>query len=93
MLMLTVAISECFARPAFATDGSATSTAKCAACHGPEGRGRVGPVVKGTAPNGDQIIDLLGNRKDAKHPPHQKALAGIAPDDAKVVADYVKSIK
>ena len=53
----TLAVSV--ALPAFAADGAATYKAKCAACHGPEGQGRVGPAVKGTSLSADQINDLL----------------------------------
>jgi len=93
VLMLIVALSASVALPAFAANGSATYKAKCAACHGPEGQGKVGPAVKGTALSADQITDLLSKGNDAKKAPHQKALAAITPDDAKAVADYVKSIK
>ena len=93
VLMLIVALSASVALPAFAANGSATYKAKCAACHGPEGQGKVGPAVKGTALSADQITDLLSKGNDAKKAPHKKALAAITPDDAKAVADYVKSIK
>jgi mono/diheme cytochrome c family protein len=90
-VIFTLALS--LAAPAFAADGAATYKAKCAACHGPEGQGKVGPAVKGTSLTADQITDLLTKGEDAKKAPHKKALAGVTPDDAKAVADYVKSLK
>jgi mono/diheme cytochrome c family protein len=90
-VIFTLALS--IAVPAFAADGAATYKAKCAACHGPEGQGKVGPAVKGTSLSADQITDLLTKGEDAKKAPHKKAIAGLTADDAKAVADYVKTLK
>ena len=90
-VICTLAIS--IAMPAFAADGAATYRAKCAACHGPEGQGKVGPAVKGSSLTADQITDLLTKGTDAKKAPHKKAVAGVSADDAKAVADYVKTLK
>ena len=90
-VIFTLALS--IAVPAFAADGAATYKAKCAACHGPEGQGKVGPAVKGTALTADQITDLIVKGEDAKKAPHKKAMAGVTADDAKAVADYVKTLK
>lgn len=90
-VILTLAVS--IVVPAFAADGAATYKAKCAACHGPEGQGKIGPALKGTALTADQITALLTNGNDAKKAPHKKAIAGVAGDDAKAVADYVKTLK
>lgn len=93
VLLVVVALAVSIALPAFAADGAATYKAKCAACHGPEGQGKVGPAVKGTALTADQITDLLTKGEDAKKAPHKKALSGVSADDAKAVAEYVKSLK
>ncbi len=93
VLFVVIALSVSIALPAFAADGAATYKAKCAACHGPEGQGKIGPAVKGTALTADQIVDLLTKGNDAKKVPHKKAVAGVTADDAKAVADYVKSLK
>lgn len=93
VLMLVVALSVSVALPAFAADGAATYKAKCAACHGPEGQGKVGPALKGTSLTADQINDLLTKGEDAKKAPHKKGMAGLSADDAKAVADYVKTLK
>ncbi|HXJ85989.1 MAG TPA: cytochrome c [Candidatus Binatia bacterium] len=90
-VVCTLAIS--ITVPAFAADGAATYKAKCASCHGPEGQGKVGPAVKGTSLSSDQIVDLISKGNDAKKAPHKKALAGLSADDAKAVADYVKTLK
>ena len=93
VLMIIVALSVSIALPAFAADGAGTYKAKCAGCHGPEGQGKIGPAVKGTALSADQITDLLTKGEDAKKAPHKKAISGVAADDAKAVAEYVKSLK
>lgn len=90
-VIFTLAVSV--ALPAFAADGAATYKAKCAACHGPEGQGKVGPAVKGTSLSADQINDLLTRGNDAKKAPHKKAVTGVSADDSKAVADYVKTLK
>ena len=39
VLLVVVALSISIALPAFAADGAATYKAKCAMCHGPDGKG------------------------------------------------------
>jgi mono/diheme cytochrome c family protein len=93
ILLVVVAIAVSIALPAFAADGAATYKAKCAMCHGPEGQGKAGPALKGTSLTSDQIVDVLTKGADAKKPPHKKPVSGLAGDDAKAVAEYVKSLK
>jgi len=93
ILFIVCALAVSLATPAFAADGAATYKAKCAACHGPEGQGKVGPAVKGSTQTADQITDLLVKGNDAKKVPHKKAVAGVTAEDAKAVADYVKTLK
>ncbi|HTW59144.1 MAG TPA: cytochrome c [Terriglobales bacterium] len=93
ILLLIVTLSISLALPAFAQDGGATYKAKCAMCHGPEGQGKIGPALKGTSLSADQIVDLLTKGNDAKKAPHKKALNGLSADDAKAVAEYVKTLK
>lgn len=93
VLFVIVALALSLALPAFAQDGAATYKAKCAACHGPEGQGKMGPALKGAAVTDAQIADLLTKGDDAKKPPHKKPLAGLSADDAKAVAAYVKTLK
>jgi len=91
LLVLTLSLS--LALPVFAQDGAATYKAKCAACHGPEGQGKVGPALKGTSLTADQITDLLTKGNDAKKAPHKKALSGVSADDAKALATFIKALK
>jgi mono/diheme cytochrome c family protein len=93
VLFLVIALPVSLALPAFAQDGAATYKTKCAGCHGAEGQGKIGPALKGTALSADQISDLLTKGNDGKKPPHKKALATLSADDAKAVAEFVKSLK
>lgn len=93
VLFLIVVITAAVAVPAFAADGAATYKAKCAACHGPDGAGKIGPALKGTSLSADEIVALLTTGNDAKKAPHKKGISGLSADDAKAVADYVKSLK
>lgn len=93
VLLIVISLSVSIALPAFAADGAATYKAKCAACHGPEGQGKIGPALKGSSLTADQITDLLTKGNDAKKAPHKKDISGLTPDDAKAVADFVKTLK
>lgn len=93
VLLLVIALSASLALPAFSQDGGATFKGKCAACHGPEGQGKIGPKLAGTSLSADQIADLLTKGDDAKKAPHKKALNGLSADDAKAVAAFVKTLK
>ncbi len=93
ILLVVVAIAVSIALPAFAADGAATYKAKCAMCHGPEGQGKTGPALKGVSLTSDQIVDVLTKGAEAKKAPHKKPVSGLSADDAKAVAEYVKSLK
>ena len=93
ILLLLIALSVSMALPAFAQDGAALYKAKCAACHGPEGQGKIGPKLAGTSLTADQIADVLTKGNDAKKAPHKKAISGLSPDEAKAVATYVTTLK
>jgi mono/diheme cytochrome c family protein len=93
VLILIIAVTLSVALPAFAADGAATYKTKCAACHGPEGQGKIGPALKGSSLSTEQITDLLAKGDEAKKAPHKKAIAGLSADDAKAVAEFVKTLK
>jgi mono/diheme cytochrome c family protein len=76
-----------------ADDGAAIYKSKCAACHGADGAGKVGPAVKGTSLSADQITELLTKGATGKKAPHGKAVAGLTDDQAKAVAAYVTTLK
>jgi len=93
VLLVVSALGLSFTLPVLAQDGAAIFKAKCSACHGAEGQGKVGPALKGTTLSADDIAALLTKGNDAKKPPHKKAMSGLADADAKAVAEYVKTLK
>jgi mono/diheme cytochrome c family protein len=90
---ISIGLALTLPQPALAQDGGATYKAKCAACHGAEGQGKVGPALKGVSLSEDQIVNVLTKGDDARKPPHKKPVSGLSADDAKAVASYVKSLK
>ena len=76
-----------------AEDGAAIYKAKCAACHGADGAGKMGPALKGESLSADQIADVLMKGAPGKKAPHGKPIAGLTADQASAVAAYVKSLK
>ena len=80
-----------------AEDGAAVyKSAKCVACHGDNGEGKPAmkmPPVKGTTMTAEQIVEYLTKGQADKKFPHNKPAAGVNEDQAKAVADYVKSLK
>lgn len=92
-LVVAFCVAFALSQPALAQDGGATFKAKCAACHGPEGQGKIGPALKGTSLSEDQISGLLTKGDDAKKPPHKKPMSALSADDAKAVAAFVKTLK
>ncbi len=76
-----------------AEDGAAIYKAKCAMCHGPNGEGKMGPKLAGTALTPDQISAVLTKGAEGKKAPHGKPVAGITADQAAAVAAYIKTLK
>ena len=76
-----------------AEDGAAIYKSKCAMCHGPDGAGKSGPALKGTALTADQIAAVLTKGAEGKKAPHGKPVAGLTADQASAVAAYVKTLK
>jgi mono/diheme cytochrome c family protein len=96
VLVLAIAVALFALVPSLswaAEDGAAIYKAKCAACHGPDGAGKIGPAVKGTKLTDAQIADLLTKGAEGKKAPHGKAVAGLTADQATAVAGFVKSLK
>jgi mono/diheme cytochrome c family protein len=79
MMMTTAALAE---------DGAALYKAKCTACHGAAGEGKMGPALKGKT----NVADVLTNGGKSKAP-HTKAMAGITADQAKDIQTYVSGLK
>jgi mono/diheme cytochrome c family protein len=91
-LLLLVALPTAWA----AEDGAALYKTKCAGCHGPNGEGKPAvkaPALKGTSLDADKIADHLSKGDSASKPPHNKGMSGLNADQAKAIADFVKTLK
>jgi mono/diheme cytochrome c family protein len=78
-----------------ADDGSASYKKKCAGCHGANGEGKPAmkaPALKGTSFDINQLIDHITKGETTSKAPHNKGIAGISSEQAKSIAEYVKSL-
>lgn len=79
-----------------AADGAALYKGKCAGCHGANGEGKPAikaPALKGTSLEVDQIVQHLTKGEATSKAPHNKGIAGLTDEQAKAIAEYVKSLK
>jgi hypothetical protein len=51
------------------------------------------PALKGNAMSADQMEKLLIEGASGKKAPHAKAISGLNADDAKAIADFVKTLQ
>lgn len=96
ILVLAIAVALMVVVPSLswaAEDGAAVYKAKCAMCHGPDGAGKIGPALKGVKLSAGEIATFVQNGAAGKKAPHSKGINGVSADQAKAVADYVKSLK
>lgn len=83
--IVLVAMAMMMSTAALAEDGAALYKAKCAMCHGAAGEGKMGPKIKGST----KVVDVINNGGLTKAP-HTKPIAGVTPDQAKAIADFLK---
>ena len=79
-----------------AEDGAALYKKKCAGCHGAGGEGKPAmkaPALKGTSKTADQIADHLTKGEPDSKAPHNKGISGLTDDQAKAIAEYVKTLQ
>jgi cytochrome c6 len=86
-----------FACPASwaADNGAALYKKRCAGCHGASGEGKPAmkaPALKGTSMDASKIADHLTKGEASSKSPHNKGMAGLKEDQAKAIADYVKTL-
>ena len=80
----------------WAQDGAALYKTKCAGCHGVNGEGKPGmkaPAVKGTKLEASQIVDHIMKGEPNSKAPHKKGMSGVSEEQAKAIADYIKTLK
>jgi len=78
-----------------AEDGAALYKKKCAGCHGAGGEGKSAmkaPAIKGTKLEVSQITEHLTKGESTSKAPHNKGMSGLNADQAKAIAEYVKTL-
>ena len=79
-----------------AANGAALYKSKCGGCHGANGEGKPAvkaPALKGTTRDAAQITEHLTKGESGSKPPHNKGISGLSEEQAKAVAEYVKSLQ
>jgi len=79
-----------------AEDGAALYKKKCSGCHGASGEGKPtvkAPALKGTTLEASQIVEHTTKGEPNSKPPHNKAIAGMNEEQAKAIAEFVKTLK
>lgn len=78
-----------------AEDGAALYKKKCAGCHGQQGEGKPAmkaPALKGTSLSAEKVADHITKGEPESKPPHKKGISGVTEEDAKAIAEFVKSL-
>lgn len=79
-----------------ADDGAALYKKKCAGCHGANGEGKPAikaPALKGTSVEANQIAEHITKGEPGSKAPHNKGIAGLNDEQAKTIAEWVKTLK
>ena len=79
-----------------AQDGAHLYTKRCSGCHGPGGEGKPtvkAPALKGTKLEASQIVEHTTKGEPNSKPPHNKAMTGLNEEQAKAIAEFVKTLK
>jgi cytochrome c len=79
-----------------ADDGATLYKTRCAGCHGASGEGKPpmkAPPLKGTNMEVDQLVKHITEGESQSKPPHNKGIAGLKDDQAKEIAEYIKTLK
>jgi mono/diheme cytochrome c family protein len=79
-----------------AEDGAALYKSKCAGCHGANGEGKPAikaPALKGTTLDASQIARHLTKGEPQSKAPHNKGISGLNEQQARAIADFVKTLK
>jgi mono/diheme cytochrome c family protein len=82
--IVLAALAMMMTTAAFAEDGAALYKAKCSACHGAAGEGKMGPAIKGKT----NVVDVV--TKGGLKGPHAKPVAGLTPEQAEAIAAFLK---
>jgi cytochrome c len=96
MLLVMGASAILTSAPAMAAeDGAALYKKRCASCHGAQGEGKPAvkaPALKATSLDANQITDRVAKGNAGSKAPHNKGMSGLTAEQAKTIADYVKTL-
>jgi cytochrome c6 len=84
-----------FTAPLVAEDGATLYKRKCAGCHGGSGEGKPAikaPALKATNMEASQIVAHITKGTPSSKAPHNKAIAGLSEEQAKAIAEFVKTL-
>jgi mono/diheme cytochrome c family protein len=79
-----------------AEDGAALYKKKCSGCHGASGEGKPtvkAPALTETKLEASQIVEHTAKGEPNSKPPHNKPIAGLNEEEAKAIAEFVKTLK
>jgi cytochrome c553 len=69
---------------------------KCAGCHGTNGEEKPAikaPAVKGTPLTADELTQHITKGETTSKAPHNKGVSGLSDGDAKLIAEFIKTLK
>jgi len=78
-----------------ADDGAALYKKRCGGCHGANGEGKPAmkaPALKGTAMDVDKLVQHITKGESASKAPHNKGISGLSDEQAKAIAEYIKTL-
>jgi mono/diheme cytochrome c family protein len=91
-IIITILLSLVFATVGFAAeDGAALYKAKCAACHGPDGKKMVKADLSSAAIQGKTDADLT--TFVGENPKHNFTKKGLTADQIKAVVTFLRTLK
>lgn len=79
-----------------ADEGAALYKKKCSHCHGASGEGKSGikaPALKSSSLDTSQLADHITKGETSSKAPHNKGISGLTDEQAKSIAEYVKTLK
>jgi cytochrome c len=79
-----------------ADDGATLYKSKCAGCHGANGEGKPAmkaPALKGTNLDVNQVVEKITKGDSSSKAPHKDGIAGLNEEQAKAIADYIKTLQ
>jgi len=89
--LLLFASAVCWA----ADDGAALYKKRCGGCHGANGEGKPAmkaPALKGTTLDVDKLVERVTKGDPASKAPHAKGMSGLNDEQAKAIAEFVKTL-